>query len=455
MRFGLYGFLFVALLAGVVQVASAHNYTVVSESGADWGSKLTNSRAYLGTTVGSETYVRTAGGLPPCGQCAVVGSNGGAKNYTTTTTMSSMVDTRTGGTTQCRNDNGALAAECSAHFLFCDPSTEEYNEANHTCVSKVPVCTEEGHDVGSFTVGTSTSYQCVHTFDTPEEECDDVLGTFNGGVVCGDDRNECDALGGTYGYVDNQKVCLPSEYTDDLPTCTGIENAQLIDGGFVCSSGSEIDPDKDVPDVLVPPPVDTDGDGTPDIDDADLDGDGIPNSTDPDIDGDGVPNEDDLTPNGESEEEPEDNVDGGAECDVSPSCTGNAVDCAMLYQLWKTRCDSDDGATTEEVADDYGAGLLAGMSASAETAGDNLVTSFTDAMGTGESGIQGDGALGASVNSIIPAIGSCSDYSFVWLGNTVSITCASTQPLRDVLYWLVSAITVLALFYIATKSTAQ
>lgn len=41
------------------------------------------------------------------------------------------------------------------------------------------------------------------------------------------------------------------------------------------------------------PPVDTDGDGIPNLTDPDIDGDGIPNGSDPDVDGDGIPNESD------------------------------------------------------------------------------------------------------------------------------------------------------------------
>lgn len=46
----------------------------------------------------------------------------------------------------------------------------------------------------------------------------------------------------------------------------------------------------------IDPTQDTDGDGTPDVDDEDIDGDGIPNTKDPDIDGDGIDNFDDDNP---------------------------------------------------------------------------------------------------------------------------------------------------------------
>ena len=46
----------------------------------------------------------------------------------------------------------------------------------------------------------------------------------------------------------------------------------------------------------IDPKQDTDGDGTPDVDDEDIDGDDIPNSKDKDVDGDGVKNKKDNHP---------------------------------------------------------------------------------------------------------------------------------------------------------------
>lgn len=46
----------------------------------------------------------------------------------------------------------------------------------------------------------------------------------------------------------------------------------------------------------IDPKQDTDGDGTPDVDDEDIDGDGKDNSIDRDVDGDGVPNKKDKNP---------------------------------------------------------------------------------------------------------------------------------------------------------------
>ncbi|MCF6320465.1 MAG: hypothetical protein L3J32_01700 [Rhizobiaceae bacterium] len=46
----------------------------------------------------------------------------------------------------------------------------------------------------------------------------------------------------------------------------------------------------------IDPEQDTDGDGTPDIDDEDIDGDGKPNYKDSDIDGDGINNKKDGSP---------------------------------------------------------------------------------------------------------------------------------------------------------------
>lgn len=75
--------------------------------------------------------------------------------------------------------------------------------------------------------------------------------------------------------------------------------------------------------------------------------DGSPSSCVPaeDYDNDGILDEDDADPGdaqdstdqGEGDEK--DNVaSGGASCSTAPSCTGDGIACATLYQQWKTRC---------------------------------------------------------------------------------------------------------------------
>lgn len=203
---------------------------------------------------------------------------------------------------------------------------------------------------------------CTPYYERDDKPCTNVLGYFNGNQVCGDDKDSCETgeLGGFYGftspnlggYGDGQAICIPQAYADDVPTCdistVNVLELEGSNGGFACAGPIE-DPMPDDPQAGDPEP-DTDGDGIPDSNDPDIDGDGIPNSQDPDKDGDGIPDEDDPTPQGEG---PQNSVDGGGTCSTRPSCTGDAVQCAILFQLWSARCEAekrekgDDGETSD------------------------------------------------------------------------------------------------------------
>lgn len=167
-----------------------------------------------------------------------------------------------------------------------------------------------------------------------------------------DDQQQCESGGGTWGSVNNVNVCLAEDY--GAPTCSAAGNIatyQDSEGG----SGWACEPDASFPDP------DSDGDGTPDRDDTDIDGDGIANDYDPDIDGDGTPNESDDTPSGSGggstgtnyrldqildnqtnaeEREKQKSVSGGDSCDSAPSCSGDVIQCALVTQQWKTRCEA-------------------------------------------------------------------------------------------------------------------
>lgn len=75
--------------------------------------------------------------------------------------------------------------------------------------------------------------------------------------------------------------------------------------------------------------------------------DGTPNACVPavDYDGDGIPDESDAAPgdptNGADEgegDESDNAASGGGTCQAAPTCTGDGIACATLYQQWKTRC---------------------------------------------------------------------------------------------------------------------
>jgi hypothetical protein len=210
--------------------------------------------------------------------------------------------------------------------------------------------------IPSWTNGSDPSSFCTPRYSEDDQECQDVLGYFNGIQLCNDDKNECEATGGTYGAfgIDGDietAICLPADYADELPTCD-ISSVQILTvnstddvGGFGCSStlGEIEDPVEGDITSEEPEESDIDGDGIPDRNDADMDGDGILNGSDPDADGDGIADVDDPEVGGDDQES---SVSGGGSCDVRPACTGDAVQCAILRQTWETRCalqrDQDD-----------------------------------------------------------------------------------------------------------------
>ena len=95
-------------------------------------------------------------------------------------------------------------------------------------------------------------------------------------------------------------------------------------------------------------PIDTDGDGFPNVVDDDIDGDGLPNSEDADVDGDGIPNDedDDVDDDGISNDDDED-IDGdGVENDADPDADGDG-----LSDRWDLD-DDGDGEPDDEDEDD-------------------------------------------------------------------------------------------------------
>lgn len=214
-----------------------------------------------------------------------------------------------------------------------------------------------------FTVGTETTIHCTKVFtDDEQQNCSNPLGTITTtdadgnsatNVICLDQQLECQNGGGTWGVFGEgtgAAICIPDDYGDDLPTCDadGVvsywADSESGSGGFACVSPiEELDDDIPNPDR---DPDDQDGDGIPDSLDPDKDGDGIPNESDDDSDNDGIPDPNDpepFCPDGQTCESPsnDSSVGGGGTCKVPPSCKGDAIQCALLYQMWKFRCDSE------------------------------------------------------------------------------------------------------------------
>jgi hypothetical protein len=246
----------------------------------------------------------------------------------------------------------------------------------YTCAEPPPPppegCDEDGQFAGGpgqvgGQIATTGSQQeqiafCTPFYDFDDSECSDVAGyvEFGGGrtQICNDDKNDCAASGGTYGFVgsgsEQLAVCLPSGLSDDLPTCD-IITLQIdgATGSFVCASAPQPpDPDDPTadPGTNEPPGPSCIG---PQCDALtglctgpnciQYNGPPINSCTGPDCNTD---TGECIGPDCEEVEIPSENksseseVSGGGTCDVAPSCKGDAILCSINFQLWRQRCES-------------------------------------------------------------------------------------------------------------------
>ncbi len=304
-------------------------------------------------------------------------------------------------------------------------------------------------DVGGTIAFTNEQSQiiefCTPFYSSDANECQDVAGYVNyqgqEHQICNDDKNRCEAEGGTYGVAatggDMQTaVCLPPDFADDLPTCdiktlhvVAMEGTDPFSGGFVCSAPENSppkhdDPTNEIPGINKPDPGDPGGPGDPDS--------GAP-------DGEG-PGEGD-TPEGDS------NVTGGGSCTSAPNCRGDAIQCAIHYQSWKARCASEN--LTESVNESENPGEI-----DKESEFTTLIDTGLDAItGTGEQGVDTQAnALGDVVTGLLPSAGSCSDpvISFFGKGQVV-LSCSKLADFRDILGWMLYILTAYYLFNLAMK----
>jgi hypothetical protein len=282
-------------------------------------------------------------------------------------------------------------------------------------------------------------------------DCQNVIGQFNGNDICGDEQDKCLASGGTFGMVgtgeDMQHVCLPPDYGDDLPTCKPGE-FHYVDpiaggSGFACQS-----PDDDEPGEPNYPEDDPDGDGLPNDQDPDDDNDGIPDGSDTDANGNGVPDVDsdnDGTPDYADPDDDNDGVldelDDDQDGDQAGDCDPTEKDYAeCIGQLDQVQSDYSNRIIERENADSY-------------QRLDQWQQSVADSLGD-DPGIVGPTGLEADLAGVFQ-VGACSDISFQVQGQTFTISCTKLQILRDVLAWVLSIVTLIAVFNIATGRTAE
>lgn len=298
--------------------------------------------------------------------------------------------------------------------------------------------------------------QCVY-------DCSDKIDTFAGWqrkysvcVVLSDGSTNCDAA--------CKESCATQwegtqQYDLETDTLWGV----ITYTGAACpSSSGSSDPNSpeqtnDIGDAdqSSNEPPDTDGDGTPDSNDSDIDGDGTLNSQDSDIDGDGIANEDDPTPNGEG------TGDGQAQdgsqayhsddCNVRPSCDGDPIQCAQLYEIWRWRCQT---SLTEELDGTEEGTIQGDADADVTQTLDTLETDWTAALDDHGQWEFTD-VFDTPLESVVADRG-CQDYTFNFgflvSGGTYTLTCAQSAPVRDVMAYVFGFATLIGIYLTAFRA---
>ena len=237
------------------------------------------------------------------------------------------------------------------------------------------------------------------------------------------ERDGCEANGGTFGLFNNETVCLPADF--GVPTCSSAGNvASYSDSnggdGWACESDTSGNSDQ----------PDTDNDGIPDIADSDIDNDGIPNASDDDVNGDGVLNTSDPSYQGES---------------FDNSLTESKLD--LIHDTLKN-LKTD---LTEQVPDSKSDNITNDALSTGQSELDSLFDSaLSDDSNLAVTIQESEITLGDEINSIFPDFACVSYNQPVFQGYGFNITCDSTNRLRDLLSWVFYMFTAWYLFSLIT-----
>lgn len=231
-------------------------------------------------------------------------------------------------------DQGQAYAECTAKGLYM---VEQANAAGpggaYECVHDAPV-----------PPATTGSYSCHYSHPINGPGWINCSAPFTWGYT-GSCQGRVEETSWSAATAVCYQGCKYFGYTEGSVTFFSTCNdTDPVPDGATCGAGSySVCTSADVPE----PMVDTDGDGVPDEEDAfpndptetaDSDGDGVGDNADfsPDdpTDGSDTPGEEDGDDEGDNQ------ASGGGTCDAPPSCKGDGIACAQLFQQWKIRCDT-------------------------------------------------------------------------------------------------------------------
>lgn len=283
---------------------------------------------------------------------------------------------------------------------------------------------------------------------------DNVAGYLGDTPVCADELGACDSSGGSV-TKDSLGVvrCTPDQADDGLPSCSSGQTITYNSASqaFTCKNIS------DQPDTIptsTPDEPDADNDGIPDKDDSDMDGDGISNSLDADTDGDGIPNADDPTPNGSSGDGDgtgggENSLTGGGNCEDKPDCKGDPIECAIVWQTWKTRCAAEQ--IVEELPDDQVDPDNYIAWSDEEQRVDDAYDAFEQELEitSDQQTLAETDSLKSSILSALPSIPGCTDLVMSFAKGDITVSCSRMASIRDVIGWAFYVLTAYMLFQIA------
>lgn len=277
-----------------------------------------------------------------------------------------------------------------------------------------------------------------------DESCDYSQGYgADGYFLCSGQKAECEAEGGTHGYVDGSEVCIPDDYSP--PICDSTQVVSMSSGGFVCSTPANVKP-QDPTDIVDPSDASTPPGETPTTPSGQSaapgtgttgggsGGTGTPGA--PALEADEGTREAGKTGEGRS----------SADCAAPPICSGGDPQiCALLRQQWETMCAQPD--MLERVdgnqASVIGAKLDAGIDAvfTGTTASD--VTGTVAADPTGGVGSAAEmGWFDAFVSDLVPSGSSCSSYSMNMPRVVLTFGCERLDWLKSFLGWMLYCYTV-------------
>lgn len=351
---------------------------------------------------------------------------------------------------KCAAVGGQLISTHKFSYLTgsCPEGTVSDPNDYNRCLTPTPCSDQTGTVLGATPVYKTPAGQCANSGGSLcQVSCKGLCIVFADGSTYGMTLtgNDCDIgqeqgnviepdsgcpEGYVWGQINGVGACVKSG--DGKPSSP---TSDPIDPKDSDGDGESNDKDPDIDGDGVPNSLDDDmdGDGIPNGSDNDIDGDGVANAADPDIDGDGIPNymDDDMDGDG---------VQNGSDTDSNGSGTADSLDVSQLI---------DEGAPNlaDQVSDNN-----SDLDTSVQTELDNWTNTLDSELLNLDNNGVGDPSSYLDWFGILPSA-TCTDFSFNIPGKSVpfSITCASTQLLRDLVGFALALYALFTMYELFTR----